>query len=96
MSRRHLCLRSPLMVSPLEVAGRNSPAKVDSGRRTHVLHIRILIGGTQFPTSVLSEVAVNGLRVSINQHCYRQREQSIVVADLVDHSIQTELSDEAN
>jgi integrase len=50
----------------------------------------------QFPTRRLAEVAVNGLRVFINQHRNRQREQSIVVADLVDHYIQTELSDDAD
>jgi hypothetical protein len=50
----------------------------------------------QLPTRDLAEVAVNGLRVCMNQHRNRQREQSIVVADLVDHYIQTELSDEAD
>jgi hypothetical protein len=49
----------------------------------------------QFPTRDLAQVAVNGLRMSINQERNRQREQSIVVADLVDHCIETELSDEA-
>jgi hypothetical protein len=34
--------------------------------------------------------------MSINQNRNRQREQSIVVADLVDHYIETELSDEAD
>lgn len=50
----------------------------------------------QFPTRRLAEVAVNGLRVFINQHRNRQRERSIVVADLVDHYIQTQLSDDAD
>jgi hypothetical protein len=45
----------------------------------------------QFPTRDLAEVAVNGLRMSINQNRNRQREQSIPVADLVDHYIETEL-----
>jgi hypothetical protein len=44
----------------------------------------------QLPTRDLAEVAVNGLRVCINQHPNRQREQSIVVADLVDQYIHTE------
>jgi hypothetical protein len=47
----------------------------------------------QFPTRHLAEVAVNGLRVRINQDHNRQHEQSIFVADLVDHYIATELSD---
>jgi integrase len=50
----------------------------------------------QLPTRDLAEVAVNGLRVYINQHRIRQREQAIVVAGLVDHYIQTELSDESD
>ena len=54
-----------------------------------------VIGTEQLPTRDLAEVAVNGLRVCINQHRNRQREQSIVVAELVDQYIQTELSDDA-
>ena len=50
----------------------------------------------QFPTRDLAEAAANGLRMSINQDRNRQREQAIVVADLVDHYIETELSDEAD
>ena len=63
------------------------------GNRTR----RTAVIGTveQLPTRDLAEVAVNGLRVCINQHRNRQREQSIVVADLVDQYIQTELSDDA-
>jgi hypothetical protein len=38
----------------------------------------------QFPTRDLVEAATNGLRMSINQDRNRQREQAIVVADLVD------------
>jgi hypothetical protein len=53
-----------------------------------------VIGTEQLPTRDLAEVAVNGLRVCINQHRNRQREQSIVVADLVDQYIHTELSDD--
>jgi hypothetical protein len=64
-----------------------------NGNRTR----RTAVIGTveQLPTRDLAEVAVNGLRVCINQHWNRQREQSIVVADLVDQYIQTELSDDA-
>jgi hypothetical protein len=53
---------------------------------------RIAVIGTveQLPTRDLAEVAVNGLRVCINQHPNRQREQSIVVADLVEQYIHTE------
>jgi hypothetical protein len=36
--------------------------------------------------------ASNGLRVSINETRNRQPEQSVTVADLVDHSIATELA----
>jgi integrase len=50
----------------------------------------------QFPTRESAQAAVNGLRMSINQDRNRQREQSIAIADLVDHYIATELSDEAD
>ena len=49
----------------------------------------------QYPTEDLAQVAVNGLRMCINQEPNRQWEQPILVADLVDHYLRTELSDEA-
>jgi integrase len=51
---------------------------------------------TEFPTEDAARAAVNGLRMHINQNRSRQREQTIRVADLVDHYEQTELSDEAD
>ena len=64
---------------------RENDSNANRTRRTAVI-------GTveQLPTRDLAEVAVNGLRVCINQHPNRQREQSIVVADLVDQYIHTE------
>lgn len=57
----------------------------------------IVIGAvTEFPTEDSAQAAVNGLRMHINQNRSRQREQTIRVADLVDHYEQTELSDNAN
>ena len=74
-----------------EFLWRENDADGNRTRRTAVI-------GTveQFPTMDLAQAAVNGLRMSINQDRNRQREQSIVVADLVDHYIHTELSDEAD
>ena len=40
-----------------------------------------------------STVSVNGLRVSINEACNRQRSRSILFGDLIDHYKQTELCD---
>jgi integrase len=59
-------------------------------RRTEVI-------GTleQYPTEELARAAVNGLRMCINEDCNRQREQSILVGDLVDHYLQTELCERA-
>ena len=57
----------------------------------------IVIGTvTQFPTVDLARSGVNGLRMYINQNSCRRREQAIHVADLVDHYVQTELSDNAD
>jgi integrase len=50
----------------------------------------------QFPTEDLAQSAINGLRMCINQDRNRQREQTIRVADLVDHYMQTELSGDAD
>jgi integrase len=50
----------------------------------------------QFPTKDLAQAALNGLRMCINEDRNRQREQSIRVADLVDHYVQTELSEDAD
>jgi integrase len=49
----------------------------------------------QYPTDVLARAAVNGLRIYINQDRNRRREQRVLVADLVDHYIQTELAEES-
>jgi integrase len=49
----------------------------------------------QFPTGESAQSAVNGLRMSVNQNRNRQREQTILVSDLVDHYVETELSETA-
>jgi integrase len=49
----------------------------------------------QYPTEDLALIAVNGLRVSINEACNRQRERFILFGDLVDHYKQVELCDRA-
>jgi hypothetical protein len=51
---------------------------------------------TQFPTVDSARAAVNGLRVQINQNRGRRHELTIHLADLVDHYLQTELSDNAD
>jgi hypothetical protein len=80
------CTRRKTGPSCWEFLWRENGADGKRTRRTAVI-------GTveQFPTRDLAEVAVNGLRMSINQNRNRQREQSIPVADLVDHYIETEL-----
>jgi len=45
----------------------------------------------QYPTEELALAAVNGLRVSINEICNRQRSRAILCGDLIDHYKQTEL-----
>jgi integrase len=47
----------------------------------------------QHPTRELAQAAVNGLRMQINEDRLRQPGHDILVADLVDHYIQTELSE---
>ena len=48
----------------------------------------------QYPTRELAQAAVNGLRIQINEDRLRQPGHDILVADLVDHYLQTELSEE--
>ena len=48
----------------------------------------------QYPNIEEAWQASNGLRVSINEVRNRQQEQSVMVADLVDHYTRTELSDD--
>ena len=48
-----------------------------------------------YPPIELAQKAVTGLRMLINEDRNRQREQSILVADLVDHYVGTELSETA-
>ena len=46
----------------------------------------VVIGNVeQYPTQDLALAAVNGLRVSINEACNRQRQRSVLIGDLVDH-----------
>ncbi len=47
----------------------------------------------QYPTSELAQAAVNGLRMQINEDRLRQPGHDILVADLVDHYLQPELSE---
>jgi integrase len=58
---------------------------------------RTAVVGTieQYATEDLALAAVNGLRVTINEVCNRQPEQSVLFGDLVDHYKQTELGDRA-
>jgi hypothetical protein len=49
----------------------------------------------QYPTEELTANAVNGLRVSINVERIRQR-QAVLMSDLIDHYILTELSAKAS
>jgi hypothetical protein len=83
------CTRRKTGPSCWEFLWRENDADGNRTRRTAVI-------GTveQFPTRDLAQVAVDGLRMSINQNRNRQREQSIAVADLVDHYVETELPDE--
>lgn len=56
---------------------------------------RTVVIGTveQYPSEELALAAINGLRVSINETCNRQRSRAILCGDLVDHYKQTELCD---
>ena len=47
----------------------------------------------QYPTGELAQAAVNGLRVRINEDRLRRPGHDILVADLVDHYVQMELSE---
>jgi hypothetical protein len=47
----------------------------------------------QYPTREIAQAAVNGLRMQINEDRLRQPGHDILVAELVDHYIQTELSE---
>ena len=64
-----------------------------SGKRTR----RTAVIGTleQYPTEELARAAVNGLRMRINEDHNRQHRRPILVGDLVDHYMQTELSEKS-
>lgn len=56
------------------------------------MHRTAVIGtAEQYPTEELAQTAVNGLRMQINKRRNREREQSILVADLIDHYLDTKL-----
>jgi integrase len=62
-----------------------------TGKRVH----RTTVIGTvdQYPTRELAQAAVNGLRMQINEDRVRHPGHDILVAELVDHYIRTELSE---
>src|SRR5215813_9663269 len=49
----------------------------------------------QFPTEELADTAVQGLRMRINEECHRKRHKALLIKELIDHYILTELSDKA-
>jgi hypothetical protein len=54
-----------------------------------------VIGNVEkYSKRALAEAAVNSLRMQINEDRLRQPEQLVLVGDLVDHYMQTELCDE--
>ena len=70
----------------VEISLEGNDAKGKRVRRT------VVIGNVdQYPTQDLALAAVNGFTVSINEACNRQRQRSVLIGDLVDHYIQTEL-----
>jgi integrase len=63
-----------------------------TGRR--VRRTKVIGTVEQYPTRDLAQAAVNGLRMQINEDRLRRPGHDILVADLVDHYVQTELSEE--
>lgn len=85
------CVKRKIGPACWEFLWRENDVTGERVRRTAVI-------GTleQLPTKDLALAAVNGLRISINRDRNRQREQFILVGDLVDHYVLTELSDGAD
>jgi len=63
-----------------------------TGRR--VRRTKVIGTVEQYPTGELAHAAVNGLKVRINEDRLRHPGHDILVADLVDHYVLTELSEE--
>jgi integrase len=80
------------------VKRRNGPPRweflwreIDSSGR--VVRRNAVIGSVEeYPTEDLASAALEGLRTSINENRNRQREQSILIRELIDHYLFTELS----
>ena len=49
----------------------------------------------EYPTEELAQAAVNGLRACINEDRNRQSLQAVFISDLIDHYLQTELTEQA-
>lgn len=63
-----------------------------TGRR--VRRTKVIGTVEQYPTAELAQAVVNGLRIRINEDRLRHPGNDILVADLVDHYVQTELTEE--
>jgi len=58
-----------------------------SSKRVH--HTAVIGTAEEYPTEELAQLAVNGLRMQINEARNRQPNQSIHCADLIDHYLHT-------
>ena len=58
---------------------------------------RTVVVGTveEYPTRDLAEAAANGLRMQVNEDCNRRLGRRVLMGDLVDHYVQTELSEQS-
>ena len=50
----------------------------------------------EYPTEELAQAAINGLRTCINEDRNRQPQQAVFINDLIDHYLETELSEQTS
>ena len=64
------------------------------GRR--IRHTKVIGTVTLYPAREAAHNAVNGLRMRINEECYRLQLQAVCFADVIDHFLQTVLYNESD
>ena len=66
--------------------------EVADGRR--IRHTKVIGTVTQYPAKEAAHDAVNGLRMRINEECYRLQFRPVCFGDVIDHFLQTVLYNE--
>jgi integrase len=68
----------------------------ETADRKRIRHTQVIGTVDQYPTKELASIAVNGLRARVNEDCYRLQLRRVLLADVIDHFLETVLYNESD